>query len=156
MNNIGNPLLFDMGVAAACESLADRLMANHPIQIYCDIRDSFKELSPEVKVILFQVIRELLNNVIKHSGARNARIIMHRKDGRIRATVKDDGRGFDPRKLGAPASEGGFGLFSIRERLMAFNGALQIESSPGTGTAVTATLPAVLDSSTGTEGGESG
>ncbi len=156
MNNIGNPLLFDMGVAAACESLADRLMANHPIQIYCDIRDSFKELSPEVKVILFQVIRELLNNVIKHSGARNARIIMHRKDGRIRATVKDDGRGFDPQKLGAPTSEGGFGLFSIRERLMAFNGALQIESSPGTGTAVTATLPAVLDPSTGTEGDESG
>lgn len=142
MNELGNPLLFDMGVAAACESLADRLMAVHPkIRIRCDICDSFRDLNPEVKVVLFQVIRELLNNVIKHSGARNAHVLVRMDDGRIRAEVKDDGMGFDPKKLGTPTSEGGFGLFSIRERLIAFNGDLRIDSTPETGTVVTASLP---------------
>jgi len=141
MNDLGNPLLFDMGVSAACESLADRLMAYHPIRIRCDIRDSFKDLDPEVNVFLFQVIRELLNNVIKHSGARNAQVLLRVDDGRIQATVKDDGMGFDSQTLGAPTAEGGFGLFSIRERLMAFKGDLRIESTPQTGTVVAASLP---------------
>lgn len=145
MNDIGNPLLFDMGVEAACESLADRLMATHPeIQIRCDIRDSLRGLDSEVKIILFQVVRELLNNVIKHSSARNADVQIRMDNGRIRALVRDDGAGFDPRMLGAPTAEGGYGLFSIRERLMAFDGELRIESSPEAGTVVSASLPATI------------
>jgi PAS domain S-box-containing protein len=142
MNDVGNPLLFDMGVGAACTALADRLMASYPVLIGCDIQDSFNKLDPDVKVILYQVIRELLTNVVKHSGARNARVLIQSDNGRIRAEVRDDGSGFNPQTLGAPTTEGGFGLFSIRERLEAFNGNLQIESAPGTGTVVTASLPA--------------
>ncbi len=141
MNEVGNPLLSDMGVAAACESLADRLMAIHPIRIRCDMQDSFKNLTADVRVILFQAIRELLNNVVKHSKARNANITIDTQNGHIRAQVEDDGTGFDPRILGAPTAEGGFGLFSIRERLMAFNGNLQIVSTPGKGTVATVVLP---------------
>ena len=141
MNEVGNPLLSDMGVAAACESLADRLMAIHPIQIHCDMQDSFKNLTADVRVILFQAIRELLNNVVKHSKARNANITIDAQNGHVRAQVKDDGMGFNPQILGAPTAEGGFGLFSIRERLMAFNGRLQIESTPGKGTVATVLLP---------------
>jgi signal transduction histidine kinase len=143
MNEVGNPLLFDLGVAAACESLANRLMARHPIAIVFDVRDALTDLTPDTKVILFQVIRELLNNVVKHSNAGNATVRIDRENGLIRAQVKDDGMGFDPRILGAPTAEGGFGLFSIRERLMAFNGNLQIESEPGKGTMATVILPGV-------------
>jgi signal transduction histidine kinase len=143
MNEVGNPLLFEIGVEAACESLADRLMARHQIAIACDIRDTFKDLTPDVKVILFQVIRELLNNIVKHSKARNVNVMIDTENGLIRAKIKDDGVGFDPQILGAPTTEGGFGLFSIRERLMAFNGRLQIESTPGKGTVATAMLPYV-------------
>ncbi len=151
MNDLGNPLLFEIGVKAACESLADRMMARHPIQIGCNIRDSLKDLEPDVKVILFQVIRELLNNVVKHSNAGSAHVMIDIEDGRVSAEVRDDGLGFDPKMLGAPTAEGGFGLFSIRERLMAFHGSLRIESTPGTGTVVTASLPAILAGSRGTE-----
>jgi PAS domain S-box-containing protein len=154
MNDLGNPLLFEIGVRAACESLADRMMARHPIQIGCDIRDSLKDLEPDVKVILFQVVRELLNNVVKHSNASSAHVLIDVDDGRVRAEVRDDGLGFDPKMLGAPTAEGGFGLFSIRERLMAFHGSLRIESTPGTGTVVTASLPAVLVRSRGAENKE--
>ena len=69
MNDLGNPLLFDMGLRAACEALANRLMERHPVRISCDIRDAYKDLDPDVKAILFQVVRELLNNVVKHSQA---------------------------------------------------------------------------------------
>ena len=142
MYDIGNPVLYEMGVDAACSSLADRLMAMHPIRIQCDVRNSFKNLNSNVKVFLFQVIRELLNNIVKHSKAQNADVLIDMNGGRILATVRDDGMGFDPHTLGGPTVEGGFGLYSIRERLIAFNGSLQIESGSGTGTAVRVSLPA--------------
>jgi PAS domain S-box-containing protein len=145
MTDIGNPLLFDMGLKAACESLAKRLMDRHAVRIRCDIRDTYKNLNPDVKTILFQVIRELLNNVVKHSRAQNAHVTIDMDNGHFSMKVTDDGAGFDPRMLGAPTVDGGFGLYSIRERLLAIGGSLRIESAPGTGTVVTAVLPAALD-----------
>jgi signal transduction histidine kinase len=141
MNEVGNPLLFDMGVAAACTALADRLMASHPIQIHCDIRDPFKNADSDIKVVLYQAVRELLINVVKHSGARHAWVSIHTDDGRIHFEVGDDGAGFEPHLLGAPTEDGGYGLFSLQERLKAFQGILCIESAPGQGTIVKASFP---------------
>jgi PAS domain S-box-containing protein len=145
MNDLGNPLLFDMGLKAACEALAGRLMERHPVRIRCDIRDAYKHLDPDVKAILYQVVRELLNNVVKHSQAQNAQVMIDMESGHYRVKVTDDGVGFDPGALGAPTAEGGFGLYSIRERLIAIEGSLGIESTPGAGTMVTAILPASLN-----------
>jgi PAS domain S-box-containing protein len=142
LTDIGNPLLFDMGLKAACESLADRLMNGNPVRIRCDIQEQFKDMDSDVKAILYQVVRELLNNVVKHSLARHAHVVIDRSDGNFHVTVTDDGVGFDARVLGAPTVDGGFGLYSIRERLSSVDGNLRIESSPGAGTVVTATLPA--------------
>jgi signal transduction histidine kinase len=97
-----------------------------------------------VKAVLHQLIRELLNNVVKHSQAQNAHIVIEMEDGHLLLRITDDGVGFDPQMLGAPTIDGGFGLYSIRERLFAMNGNLKIESTPGTGTVVTAILPAAL------------
>jgi len=144
MTDIGNPLLFDMGLRAACEALANSLMERHPIRILCDIRDSYKHLNPDVKTILYQLIRELLNNVVKHSQAHIAHVLLALENGQFQVKVTDDGVGFDPQMLGAPTAEGGFGLYSIRERLIAIDGSLRIESAPGCGTIVTAVLPAAL------------
>jgi PAS domain S-box-containing protein len=144
MTDIGNPLLSDLGLQAACESHANRLMERYPVRISCDIQDAYKHLNPDVKTILYQLIRELLNNVVKHSRALNANVMIDMENGYFRVKVTDDGVGFDPQKLGAPTVEGGFGLYSIRERLIAIDGSLKIESAPGTGTVVTAILPEVL------------
>jgi PAS domain S-box-containing protein len=142
MTDVSNPLLFDMGLKAACESLAGKLMTRHPLRIHCKIQDAFKGLNSDVKAILYQVVRELLNNVVKHSQAKNADVVIGLEDGHFRVKVTDDGVGFDPRVLGAAGVEGGFGLYSIQERLIAMEGSLKIESTPGAGTVVTATLPA--------------
>jgi PAS domain S-box-containing protein len=147
MNDLGNPLLADMGLKAACESLAERLMASHPVLIRCVIQDAFKNTEPDMKTILYQLIRELLTNIVKHSEAGTADVLVNMENGRFLVRVSDDGVGFDPQTLGAPTAEGGFGLYSIRERLAAVHGNLQIESNPGSGTVVTAVLPASLVSS---------
>ena len=145
MNDLGNPVLFDLGLKAACEALANQMMERHPVRIRCDIGEAFKELNPDMKTILFQSVKELLNNVVKHSRAHHARLMIDRENKHLRVKVTDDGVGFDPQALGAPTVEGGFGLYNIRERLMAIGGSLGIESIPGTGTAVTAILPEKLD-----------
>jgi PAS domain S-box-containing protein len=145
MNDLGNPLLFDMGLKPACEALANRLMERHPVRIRCDMGDAYKHLDPELKTISYQVVRELLNNVVKHSRAQNAQVSIEVRDGHFRVKVTDDGAGFNPQTLGVPTAEGGFGLYSMRERLIAIDGSLGIESTPGVGTVVTAILPAALD-----------
>ena len=145
MNDLGNPVLFDVGLKAACEALASQMMKMHPVRISCDIRDAFKDLNPDVKTILYQVVKELLNNIAKHSRANNALVMIDMENEHLRVKVTDDGVGFDPLMLGAPTAEGGFGLYNIRERLIAIGGSLGIESIPGTGTVVTAILPAELD-----------
>jgi signal transduction histidine kinase len=101
-------------------------------------------MDPDMKTILHQVVRELLNNVVKHSRAQNAHVMIDLENGHFRVNVTDDDVGFDPGVLAAPTVEGGFGLYSIRERLIAVDGSLRIESAPGTGTVMTAILPATL------------
>ena len=145
MSDIGNPLLSDLGLQAACESLANRLMEGHQVRITCDIQDAYKHLNADVKTLLYQVVRELLNNVVKHSKARNAHVKINMGNGYFHLKVTDDGVGFDTHTIGVPSVEGGFGLYSIRERLISINGRLWIESTLGRGTEVTANIPAVLD-----------
>jgi len=145
MNDLGNPLLFDLGLRAACEALANRLMERSPTRISCDIRETYKNLDPDMKMILYQIVRELLNNIVKHSKAQNAHVRIDSENEHYRVKVTDDGVGFEPQALGAPTTEGGFGLYSMRERLLAVDGNLVIESSPGDGTVVTAVLPKTLD-----------
>ncbi|HEX7540040.1 MAG TPA: ATP-binding protein, partial [Syntrophales bacterium] len=118
---------------------------SNPVRIKCDIGEAHKHLNPDVKTILYQVFRELLHNVVKHSKAQNAHVKIVEKNGHFHLKVTDDGLGFVPQTIGAPSAEGGFGLYSIRERLLAIGGSLEINSDPGTGTVVTAILPVALD-----------
>jgi signal transduction histidine kinase len=85
-------------------------------------------------------VRELLFNVSKHARTEAAQVSVGIVDGKLRLSVSDSGAGFDPRALAQPASAG-LGLFSIRERLEALGGTLEIDSARGRGTRVTLTVP---------------
>ncbi len=137
MTDISPPLLFEMGLAAACESLVEKMSARHGIPIRCDISGVLDGISQDLRIVIFQIIRELLTNAVKHSGARNVRVTIEDRNGHLQVMVSDDGIGFDPQSLRGPTDEGGFGLFSIRERILAFNGNMTIVSSPEAGTEVT-------------------
>jgi CheY-like chemotaxis protein/anti-sigma regulatory factor (Ser/Thr protein kinase) len=100
-------------------------------------------LAEDVKLLLFESVRELLLNVVKHAGVRSAKVDLRCVGGTaMRITVEDSGRGFDPaipRKVGAPG--GGLGIFGITERLDLIGGQMQIESAPGQGSRFILTVP---------------
>ncbi len=84
----------------------------------------------DLRVFLFEAVREALLNVTKHAGVNRARVFLTPgADGQIELTVEDKGKGFDPATVGANGkTSGGFGLMSIRERLTFLGGHMEVES----------------------------
>ncbi|MFC8680181.1 sensor histidine kinase [Microbacterium ureisolvens] len=97
-------------------------------------------LHPEVETTLLRVAQEALANAAKHAHATRAGVTLSYMGDLVSIDIRDDGRGFDP---AARETRGGFGLISMRERAARVDGSLAIESAPGSGTAVSATLPAL-------------
>jgi signal transduction histidine kinase/streptogramin lyase len=93
--------------------------------------DDALSLSADVRREVFLVLKESVNNVVRHSGCRSAMIRLERDRRRLALTVQDDGRGFDPAQR-----VDGNGLASMRRRVVALGGRLAIDSTPGAGTTV--------------------
>jgi signal transduction histidine kinase len=99
-------------------------------------------LDKTIRVLLFQASRELLFNMVKHSQATSATVSIERVDQEIKIVIEDNGIGFDPKAEQCGANKkGGFGLFSIQERLAYQGGKFEIDSKPGEGTRVTIVSP---------------
>jgi len=99
-------------------------------------------LHPEVEVTLLRVAQEALANVAKHAAASRAWITLSYMGDVVTLDVRDDGAGFDP-ALAPDGDTGGFGLIAMRQRVQRLAGQLEIESEPGAGTVVSASLPAI-------------
>jgi PAS domain S-box-containing protein len=97
-------------------------------------------LPPATETQLIRIIQEALANVYRHAGTDHARVRLEREERELRVTVEDDGRGFHPDALDA-SKRGHFGLAIMRERAEGLGGTLEVDSAPGRGTRVTATLP---------------
>ncbi|HET8723262.1 MAG TPA: ATP-binding protein [Anaeromyxobacteraceae bacterium] len=96
------------------------------------------DAGPEAGIVLFRVAQEALQNCMKHSGASEARVIVSGDVHHLTLSVQDDGRGFD---TAAGTPPGRLGLAGMRERIRQVGGAIAIESLPGEGTRVEATVP---------------
>jgi signal transduction histidine kinase len=142
--DLSPPVLYDLGLAAALEWLAERNYQRHRLQVELDLRLERPERLPEaVRVTIYKCVQELLANVVKYAQVGMARIALERSGPSLILEVADDGCGFDTDRLLMPQDAGqGFGLFSIRERLRSFGGEMTIRSSPGAGTVVRLVLPA--------------
>ena len=136
------PVLYELGFEAAVGWLAKQTRQRFGLDVEFSDDGKAKPLDIDVRVLLFQAVRELLVNVVKHAGTGRAKVSVHRGRGRILVTVEDDGVGFDVSSIGiSDYSKGGFGLFNIRERLSHIGGGVEISSKPGHGTRVTLTAP---------------
>lgn len=136
------PILYDLGLEAALDWLAEQTRNQHGIDVSIidDMHD--KPIAESLRVLLFQATRELIFNVVKHAGASRATISISREDDAVRVVIEDNGGGFDPEQLkSGSGKKGGFGLFSIRERLAHQGGRLEISASPGCGTRITLLSP---------------
>jgi CheY-like chemotaxis protein/anti-sigma regulatory factor (Ser/Thr protein kinase) len=122
------------------------MQQTHRLKVEVQADAAAEPNAEDIRVLLFQSVRELLFNVVKHAGVASARVRMSRDgDDSVRITVSDEGVGFDPM---APSDEGalssGFGLFSLRERLDLLGGRIGVESTPDRGTRVTLLAPVRL------------
>jgi PAS domain S-box-containing protein len=140
--DLGNPVLYELGFeTAVSEWLTEQIQKKHGLSVEFEDDREPKPLDEDVRILLFRDVRELLINVVKHAGAHKVKVSLRKLDN-ICVTVEDDGVGFDPVEvLAGAAKRGGFGLFSIRERLENLGGHLQIDSAPGRGCKVTMTAP---------------
>jgi signal transduction histidine kinase len=94
--------------------------------------------SPELELLVYQVVREALTNAVKHSAAGTIWLSLRSEDEKIIVTILDDGVGFD---IDRPRDERHFGLELMSERVASIGGALDIRSQPDCGVTVEASFP---------------
>jgi PAS domain S-box-containing protein len=127
------PILYDAGLAEVLAWLGRWMKERHGLDVRVQADPIADPPAEDVRIALFVAARELLLNVARHAGVKNATVSMNLGDDRrTRIAVVDAGTGFDPSQV-AQAMKG-FGLFGIRERLEMLGGRLEIQSAPGQGT----------------------
>jgi PAS domain S-box-containing protein len=132
-------VLTDFGLAPGIKWLGE-WMQHHGLTVAVEVHEDTKlSLTDDLTILLFQAVRELLINVVKHAESHEAWVSLQRRNGMLCIEVKDLGKGFDGLAIGA-ADKMSFGLFSIRERMHALGGSLEIDSALGHGTTARLTL----------------
>jgi PAS domain S-box-containing protein len=128
------------GLAEALTWLSFRMKEQYGLQIDLEVKGELKQVDKHMRMLLFQSIRELLFNVVKHAGILQADVTLENENGRSRITVSDDGKGFDAEAvMGNPHSA--HGLLIIRDRLNLLGCHMQLISKPGEGTRIVIDLP---------------
>ena len=125
-----------VGLKKAIEHLVKDLTADSRMDVQFSLTGKIHELPPEVEKGLLRISQEALSNVVKHAQAREVRIELVLDSRRARLSVKDDGQGFEPE-----LSSGSLGLTSMRNRTKTLGGVWTIQSEPGRGTEVNASIP---------------
>jgi PAS domain S-box-containing protein len=141
--DLSNPVLYEVGFAAAVESLlTERMMQKSGIKFEFKSKTRKLKLGQDMSIVLFQAVRELLTNVVKHANANKVKVCIDKSDNRVHVIVEDDGAGFELPKLQSPdRKKGGFGLFNVKERLEYLGGSFDIKSKPRQGTRVIMAVP---------------
>ena len=131
------PVLDDLGLSGGLASLARSIPQ---IDMEVDLDDT--RLPDHIELALYRIAQECLQNVVKHANAKRARLTFLVNSDTARLEIIDDGVGFDTFEHPLGGDEmGGYGLLSMAERAEIVGGRLNIRSRPGSGTAVTATIP---------------
>ena len=142
-----SPLVLQIGtVAEAIEWLAEWFREKHGLAVAVEARNELPDVPEHLRIFVFQAVRELLVNVIKHSGKLVSRVRLTARDGWLTVQVDDCGEGFEPEPVEARLRQPeGFGLFHIRERLDALGGRLIMEATPQGGASFRFVIPLAED-----------
>jgi PAS domain S-box-containing protein len=135
------PILHVAGLNAGLEWLSRQMADRQGLLVDLELEE-IGDLPDDLKILLFESVRELLFNVAKHSRTRSSTVNLRQVDGSLQLTISDQGVGFDPSGASRPGESGrGFGLFSVRERLRLFGGGMEIQSAPGQGSRIFLSVP---------------
>ncbi len=132
-HNMMPEVLIKIGLVQATEELCNSISAGKLLNVSMQAYGMDKRLNPSTEVMLFRILQELINNIIKHSQATEAIIQFNREGNRLSVTVEDNGRGFN---LAETDGKTHAGLSSVESRVSYLNGKLSIESQKEVGTTV--------------------
>jgi signal transduction histidine kinase len=138
-------VLYKGTFAAALHWLAGWMRDKHGLQVQVEADESADPAVEEIRVLLFQSVRELLFNVVKHAKVDCATVRLQRDgDRQVVIVVSDEGAGFDPHQQEVDGNGTGLGLFGVAERLELLGSRLSIDSAPGKGARMTIVAPLAL------------
>lgn len=142
ISELSPPALFESGLPMALQWLTEQ-MRQHELSVSLEVKAQMPTIPKDQALLLFQSIRELLRNCVKHAGVPKATITVEQFERSLYIHISDQGAGFDPRSTRKTeySPTHGFGLLSIRERMLSLGGRLELESSPGNGTTATLVVP---------------
>ncbi|HVE59848.1 MAG TPA: sensor histidine kinase, partial [Pyrinomonadaceae bacterium] len=124
-----------LGLTSAVEEMLERVTNSAGIEFEAELADLEGVFSPEDEINFFRIVQESVNNIIKHSGAKTARVIIKKDESAVYLSIADNGRGF--LTVEDKTKRRGFGLRGIAERTRLLGGTYAIKSSPEDGTSVT-------------------
>jgi signal transduction histidine kinase len=127
-----------LGSVAAIRGFCNEVSKKHMVNVEFAQRDVPRNLPRDVSLCLFRVAQEALHNAVKYSGTNEFKVDFSRIADEVRLVVMDQGAGFDAEEA---KRKGGLGLVSMQERVRAVNGRFHIESKPGEGTKIIASVP---------------
>ncbi len=130
--------LEQLGLVTSIQSLCKEVFQNHSLKIEFHAEQTSISVPPEIALCLYRIVQESLRNIIKHSGAKEAKIRMTADKNEFRLEIADRGNGFDTARLG---KQGGLGFISMQERLRLVGGVMFINSQPFQGTTIQIRVP---------------
>ncbi len=136
--NLRPPTLDDLGILATISWYCRNFQEVYAgIRIEPRIGLAEEDVPDRIKIVLYRILQEALNNVAKHSGADRVLLSLAKRDGRIEMEIRDNGSGFDPREVFAQEStDRGLGLFSMKERAELAGGTFLLDTEKGKGTTI--------------------
>ena len=143
VRNLRPEPLDEMSLPDALADVARRWSDLNALTAQVTTTGTARPMHPEIEGTLLRTAQEALANVAKHAAASRVGLTLSYMEDQVTLDVRDDGKGFDPAAVPEPAGGHGFGLTGMRQRLDRVAGRLEIESEPGSGTAVSASVPAV-------------
>ncbi|MFA9477783.1 PAS domain S-box protein [Phycisphaerales bacterium AB-hyl4] len=137
------PVLHDEGLVAALRWLGQWMHQMHGLTVEVDTDGIAEPTEESVRIFIFQAVRELLLNAVKHADVKEAHVRMTQPNpDQLHTIVEDQGKGFDPDSLKEPsAGRAGYGLLSIRERLHLIGGRMHLDTKPDRGTKIILDVP---------------
>ncbi len=133
-------ILDDFGLEKALEWFVEQFGRQHGIDARFESRGPIGVVPPEATIHIYRIVQEALTNVSRHSGAKDARVRLAQRDGRIELEIEDHGRGLPQ---GSDKVDRGIGLVSMRERAELMRGTFALRPAPGGGLVVSVRVPIV-------------
>lgn len=146
-SNLRPSALDDMGLLAAIRSTCRELQEVYEgIQIETEIDVQEEDVQKPLRIVIYRVLQEALNNAFKHSGADAVRVCLTKTERSLELSIRDDGQGFDPGdKFASGGQMEGMGLLGMKERTELSNGSFEIGSEKEKGTVIKAKWPLTSD-----------